>query len=56
MQYSKNQVLEISKGDFFGKGNAQLPNSLMLMIDEINHISNEGGEFGKGEVNAYLQI
>jgi 3-hydroxyacyl-[acyl-carrier protein] dehydratase/trans-2-decenoyl-[acyl-carrier protein] isomerase len=34
----------VAKGGFFGEGNAQLPNSLMLMIDEIDNVSNEGGE------------
>jgi len=56
VQYSNIEVLEMAKGGFFGEGNAQLPNSLMLMIDEISHISNEGGAFDKGEVNANLKI
>jgi 3-hydroxyacyl-[acyl-carrier protein] dehydratase/trans-2-decenoyl-[acyl-carrier protein] isomerase len=46
----------MAKGGFFGEGNAQLPNSLMLMIDEIDNVSNEGGKFGKGELSAHLQI
>lgn len=56
MQYSNTKILEMADGGFFGKGNAQLPNSFMLMIDEINNISNEGGKFNKGELNASLQI
>ncbi len=56
MQYSNKEILEMAKGGFFGEGNAQLPNSLMLMIDEIGHISNDGGAFGKGELTANLQI
>ncbi len=56
MQYSNTEILEMTEGVFFGEGNAQLPNSFMLMIDEINNISNEGGQFNKGELNACLQI
>ena len=28
----------------------------MLMVDRINHISSEGGEYGKGEIVAELDI
>lgn len=56
MQFSNQQVIEMSKGKFFGKGNAQLPSSLMLMIDEISHISKEGGKYNKGELEAGLKI
>jgi len=56
MQYSNTEILDMTKGEFFGEGNAQLPNSLMLMIDEIDHISHEGGTFGKGELTANLKI
>ncbi|EHQ53005.1 3-hydroxydecanoyl-(acyl carrier protein) dehydratase [Ectothiorhodospira sp. PHS-1] len=40
----------------FGPGNAQLPVPNMLMMDRINHISDEGGAFGKGEMRAELDI
>lgn len=56
MQFSRTDVQEMSKGQFFGKGNAQLPNSLMLMIDEISNISEAGGQFDKGQIDAYLRI
>ena len=56
MQFSKSQILAMSDGDFFGQGNAQLPSSLMLMIDEISHISDTGGDFGNGQLDANLQI
>lgn len=56
MQYSNVQILTMAKGNFFGRGNAQLPNSFMLMIDEINHISDKGGNFDKGQLDANLQI
>jgi len=56
MQFSKSQILAMSEGSFFGQGNAQLPSSLMLMIDYISHISDKGGQFDKGELDAGLQI
>jgi len=56
MQFSKKDVLNMSKGGFFGDGNAQLPSSYMLMIDKITEISNSGGDFGKGRVVAELKI
>ncbi len=56
MLYRKKEILEMANGSFFGKGNAQLPSSMMLMIDEIDHIENCGGRFGKGQLNASLQI
>ena len=56
MQFSKSQILAMSDGNFFGQGNAQLPSSFMLMIDEISHISNTGGNFDKGLLDANFQI
>ncbi|MCE0494980.1 bifunctional 3-hydroxydecanoyl-ACP dehydratase/trans-2-decenoyl-ACP isomerase [Vibrio salinus] len=56
MQLSNKDVLNISKGEFFGEGNAQLPSSYMLMIDEITDISHSGGNFGKGRMDAKLKI
>jgi len=56
MQFSKSQILAMSDGHFFGQGNAQLPSALMLMIDEISHISDTGGNFDKGQLDASLQI
>jgi len=56
MQFSKTQILEMSEGRFFGAGNAQLPSAQMLMIDEIEHISEEGGAFGRGSLDASLRI
>ena len=56
MQFSNAQILAMSDGTFFGEGNAQLPSSLMLMIDEISHISASGGRFNKGQLDANLKI
>ncbi len=56
MRYQKKEILEMANGGFFGAGNAQLPSSMMLMIDEIEHITREGGRFGKGQLDASLKI
>ena len=56
MQFSKDDILAIANGGYFGDGNAQLPNSNMLMIDEITSISVDGGSFGRGELLATLNI
>jgi len=54
--YDKNELIACGKGELFGPGNAQLPLDNMLMMDRITHISSEGGEFGKGEIIAELDI
>ncbi len=56
MQFTNAEILAMSNGGFFGQGNAQLPNSLMLMIDQINHIADTGGNFDKGQLDASLKI
>jgi len=56
MKYSNTDILKMAEGGFFGEGNAQLPNSFMLMIDEISNISVEGGKFNKGQLQANLKI
>ncbi len=49
-------LLACGRGELFGPGNAQLPLPPMLMFDRITHISDEGGEHGKGEIVAELDI
>ncbi len=54
--YSYEELIKCGNGDLFGPGNAQLPQPPMLMLDRITHISQEGGEYGKGEIIAELDI
>lgn len=54
--YSYEELIKCGNGELFGPGNAQLPQPPMLMFDRITHISNEGGEYGKGEIIAELDI
>jgi len=54
--YTKEELLSSGRGELFGPGNAQLPLPPMLMMDRITHISEEGGEFGKGQIRAEFDI
>ena len=54
--FSHEELLECGRGEMFGPGNAQLPAPPMLMFDRITHISEEGGEYGKGEIVAEFDL
>lgn len=54
--YNYDEIITCGEGKMFGPGNAQLPLPNMLMFDRITHISDEGGEHGKGQVVAELDI
>ncbi|MCW2309529.1 3-hydroxyacyl-[acyl-carrier-protein] dehydratase FabA [Rhodobium gokarnense] len=55
-QYDYEDLLACGRGELFGPGNAQLPLPPMLMFDRISEISEEGGEYGKGQIRAELEI
>jgi 3-hydroxyacyl-[acyl-carrier protein] dehydratase/trans-2-decenoyl-[acyl-carrier protein] isomerase len=54
--YDYEQLLSCGRGELFGEGNAQLPLPPMLMFDRITAISEDGGEHGKGQVRAELDV
>jgi 3-hydroxyacyl-[acyl-carrier protein] dehydratase/trans-2-decenoyl-[acyl-carrier protein] isomerase len=54
--YTYEELLECGHGRLFGPGNAQLPLPNMLMFDRITHISEDGGDNGKGQIVAELDI
>jgi len=54
--YGYEELLACARGEMFGPGNAQLPLPPMLMFDRITSITDDGGEFGKGEIHAELDI
>ncbi|RLW70875.1 MAG: 3-hydroxyacyl-[acyl-carrier-protein] dehydratase FabA [gamma proteobacterium symbiont of Stewartia floridana] len=54
--FNRDELLSCGSGDMFGPGNAQLPTPNMLMMDRITKIADQGGEFGKGEIKAELDI
>ncbi|MEN8132404.1 MAG: bifunctional 3-hydroxydecanoyl-ACP dehydratase/trans-2-decenoyl-ACP isomerase, partial [Pseudomonadota bacterium] len=53
---NRDDLLSCGYGKMFGPGNAQLPVPNMLMMDRINLISGTGGRYGKGEIDAELDI
>lgn len=54
--FEKDELLKCGHGEMFGAGNAQLPIDNMLMMDRITKITADGGDFGKGEIIAELDI
>ena len=54
--YTKDELVACGMGDLFGPGNAKLPIDNMLMVDRITEITGEGGQYGKGEIRAELDI
>ncbi len=54
--FNRDELLSCGNGDMFGLGNARLPVGNMLMMDRVTSISADGGEFGKGEIIAELDI
>ena len=54
--YSKEELLTCARGELFGEGNAQLPLPNMLMVDRIIEINDFGGNYGKGQIIAEMDI
>jgi 3-hydroxyacyl-[acyl-carrier protein] dehydratase / trans-2-decenoyl-[acyl-carrier protein] isomerase len=54
--FSYEDLLACARGELFGPGNAQLPLPPMLMFDRIKSVSETGGEHGKGEIVAELDV
>lgn len=54
--YGFEDLLACARGELFGPGNPQLPLPPMLMFDRITRISEDGGEHGKGEIVAELDV
>lgn len=54
--YDMDLLVECGYGRLFGPGNAKLPINEMLMLDRITHISADGGEYGRGQIIAELDI
>ena len=54
--YNYEQLLACARGELFGPDNAHLPAPNMLMLDRIATINKDGGEYGKGEIIAELDV
>lgn len=48
--------MDCARGEMFGEGNAQLPSHPMLMFDRIASITEDGGDYDKGQITAELDI
>ena len=54
--YSYDDLITCAEGKLFGAGNCRLPMPPMLMLDEITQITEDGGEFQKGYIEATYHI
>ena len=54
--FAYDDLIRCARGLLFGPGNPQLPLPPLLMFDRITKISVDGGENGKGEVVAELDM
>ena len=54
--FTYEELIKCGNGELFGEGNARLPIPPMLMMDRIIEINADGGEFGKGQMIAELDI
>lgn len=55
-QYNAEEIRLMSYGQYFGPQAPVLPMEPLQMIDGIEHVSLEGGAYGKGQVIATLSI
>ena len=54
--YGYDELIQSGKGELFGPGYAQLPAPPMLMFNRITLVNADGGEHGKGQVRAELDV
>ena len=54
--FDYNELISCANGEMFGPGNARLPAPPMLMFDRISKITENGGAYNKGYIEAELDI
>ena len=54
--FTYDELISCGDGDMFGLGNARLPAPPMLMFDRITKITENGGQYNKGYIEAELDI
>ena len=54
--FKYEELIDCSNGKLFGPGNAKLPLPPMLMFDRITNIQDTKGKFGKGLIEAELDV
>ncbi|HEY9218476.1 MAG TPA: 3-hydroxyacyl-[acyl-carrier-protein] dehydratase FabA [Phenylobacterium sp.] len=55
-RYDFEELMACARGELFGPGNAQLPAPPMLLFDRITKITQDGGKYGKGYIEAEFDI
>ena len=54
--FNYDELISCGDGEMFGMGNARLPSPPMLMFDRITKITEDGGQYNKGYIEAELDI
>lgn len=54
--YGYDELIACAKGELFTPDSGRLPLPDMLMTDRISMIRNDGGEYGKGQIIAEMDI
>ncbi|MFQ1011670.1 3-hydroxyacyl-[acyl-carrier-protein] dehydratase FabA [Gilliamella apicola] len=54
--YDKADLIKSGNSELFGHDGPPLPSDLMLMLDRIIEMKEDGGNFGKGYIEAELDI
>lgn len=54
--YNYGELVTFAHSGFEGQGDSRLPLPPMLMLDRITNLSSEGGTYGKGIIEAELDI
>ncbi|MGI9250530.1 MAG: 3-hydroxyacyl-[acyl-carrier-protein] dehydratase FabA [Pseudohongiellaceae bacterium] len=54
--YELQELIDCGHGRLFGPGNARLPVDNMLMLDRIVEINSDGGNYGRGQIIAELDV
>lgn len=54
--YSYDELIQCARGELFDPNSAKLPLPPMLMTDRVTTINATGGKYGKGEIDAELDI
>ena len=54
--FNYEELISCANGEMFGLGNARLPSPPMLMFDRITKITENGGSYNKGYIEAELDI
>jgi len=55
-EFSFEELLSCGRGEMFGPGNAQLPLPPMLLFHRMTEITDQGGAFNKGRIEAEFDI